>query len=269
MRNLLKFTLVELLVVIAIIAILASMLLPVLNKARDKAKSTTCLNNLKQCFGTQVFYAADHGDYMMLTGYPEYGCWSPPMIAFYRARSYIKGRGELSQVLCPLNIGKNCDIMRKNTGGDYHYESTYGTFGSDQGSEYNKQNGNFIKAINPQGNGTWGCWLSGAFASVPRIKRPSKLYLMADSAIRPDVDLTRMRDAYAWLSAYGALAGAIWMPHGNRASALYYDGHVDTQARGDFMDNECMPYEDRHYSSGVSWNADRMKGIFINTIGSY
>ncbi len=58
-RVVLRFTLIELLVVVAIIAVLASMLLPALSKARSKAKIASCSGNLKQVAMNHLFYAGE------------------------------------------------------------------------------------------------------------------------------------------------------------------------------------------------------------------
>jgi prepilin-type N-terminal cleavage/methylation domain-containing protein len=75
------FTLIELLVVIAIIAILAAILFPVFEKAREKADAITCLNNVKELQLSLLMYATDNNQtYPLYEKYPGVASYGPPCI---------------------------------------------------------------------------------------------------------------------------------------------------------------------------------------------
>ena len=73
------FTIVELLIVVSVICILMALLLPTLNKAKEKAQSISCVGNLKQLLAFSLQYSLENDDYI-ISGYHNgasnwSGCW--------------------------------------------------------------------------------------------------------------------------------------------------------------------------------------------------
>ena len=89
------FTLIELLIVIAIIAILAAMLLPALNSAREKARSISCTGNIRSIMQKAIFYTNDNDDYVLPA---QIGTlWSGLLEMYDREKGFTPGTVHLQQ----------------------------------------------------------------------------------------------------------------------------------------------------------------------------
>ncbi len=220
------FTLIELLVVIAIIAILASMLLPALNQARERGKSIKCTSNLKQLGTFMIMYVGSNNDVIpaancniSLSGYA--GKWQDVLMTLYSPNTAVKNNCHLEGAtgnMMPLGPFACPSSVR------YDHRASSRHYGIN--SPINDDNGGRSFASSRRGD---------LDIKITKIRKPSLRAAMFDidlwgtATSYPDpLGFRRLGASDAMVRSEGGNLGE-WR-HGSRdaANISFADGHVET-----------------------------------------